>query len=271
MNASRFRYPLSLQTVLPDDYRASSDFGSLLELLRELGFWGVELNLSDPKYFNFEEVRGFLASFDLRFSMFATGLTARLHGLSLSHADENERQRSVGKCREMIEWIGDLDTGMIVGLLKGGPAEDAAAARRQFSRSLAEIMPAADARNVTVLVEATNRKETVIANTVDEAVELVGACGSPHARVLPDTYHMVIEESDMIGTLRRNAAHIPSLHLSDDNRCFPGLGKIDFAQFLSSLKGIGYAGRVAIEGNVRQDLPADLRATAEYLSPLLAV
>ncbi len=270
MSATRFRYPLSLQTVLPDDYRENREFRALLALLRELGFWGIELNLSEPKNFHFDAVVEFLGSFDLRFSMFATGLTARRMGLSLSHPDEEVRRRSVAACRNMIEWIGSPDTGMIIGLLKGGPAADGMAARRQFTRSLAEIMPAADERNVLVLVEATNHQETVVANTVDQAVELIATCGARQARVLPDTYHMVIEEADMIGTLSRNAAHIPSLHLSDENRLFPGLGKFDFSAFLTALQATGYSGRVAIEGNVRQDLATDLRATMAYLAPLLA-
>lgn len=270
MGDSRFRYPLSFQTVLPDDYRDNRDFAAMLEALRDLGFWGVEFNMSDPNSFNFEAVCGFVAKFDLRLSMLATGLTARLLGLSLSDPDEEIRRRSVAKCREMIEWIEDPETGMIIGLLKGGQARDAGAARRQFARSLAEVMPAAEARKIEVLIEATNHKETAIANTVDDAVVLASGCGSLCARVLPDTYHMAIEESDMIEPLRRNAAHISSLHLSDDNRRFPGLGGIDFPAFLSKLRETGYGGRVAIEGNVREDVVTDLRATMEYLAPLLA-
>lgn len=271
MSVSRYRYPLSFQTVLPDDYRDNRDFTAMLEVLRDLGFWGVEFNMSDPKRFRFEAVCEFLSSFDLRLSMLATGLTARLLGLSLSDTDEEVRRRSVEKCREMIAWIETPETGMIIGLLKGGHARDAVAARGLFSRSLEEIMPAAESRKIQVLIEATNRKETSLANTVDDAADLARACGSPCARVLPDTYHMAIEESDMIEPLRRNAALIPSLHLSDENRRFPGLGGLDFPAFLSKLNATGYRGRVAIEGNVRRDLATDLRATMEYLAPLLAV
>ena len=222
----RYRYPLSLQTVLPDDYGWNKEFRSLLELLQELGFWGLELNMSDPLNFNFEAVRGFLDQFNLKLSMLATGLTARRLGLSLSTPDEAVRRQSVAKCREMIEWVRNPATGVIIGLLKGGPAADAGAARRQFSRSLAEVMPAAEARRIPVLVEATNRRETAVANTVEEAVSLVGSCGSTNARVLPDTYHMNIEEADMLGDFApRTPRTFRSLHLSDNNRLFPGLGR----------------------------------------------
>src|ERR1017187_10531902 len=149
----RYRYPLSFQTVLPDDYSGNESFGSLLELLRELGFWGVELNLNDPQDHDFEAVRRFLGQFFLEFSTLATGLTAQRLGLSLSHSDEGARKRAVEKCREMINWIGSPKTGVILGLIKGGPSPEIENARRQFVLSLAEIVPAARARKVTILVE----------------------------------------------------------------------------------------------------------------------
>lgn len=264
-----YRYPLSLQTVLPNDYSRSKDFGSLLELLRELGFWGVELNLGNPKDHDFEAVRRFLKQFGLEFSMLATGLTARRLGLSLSDSNEAARSRAVEKCREMIAWVGSPQTGVILGLIKGGPSPEPEIARRQFALSLAELVPTARARKVAILVEATNRYETAVANTVADAGEIVGAHGVECAQVLPDTFHMNIEEADLLGALRANRDSFRSLHLSDNNRYFPGFGAIDFGRIVACLGEIGYQGRLAIEGNTRVDLKSDLRATMKHLAPLL--
>jgi sugar phosphate isomerase/epimerase len=264
----RFRHPLSFQTALPDDYSRNKGFGSLLGLLRDLGFWGVELNLGDPQEHDFGEVRGFLGQFGLEFSMLATGLTARRLELSLSHPLEAERKRAAMKCREMIEWIGSPGTGVILGLIKGGPAAERDVARRQFALSLSEIVPVARARRVPILVEATNRYETCVANSVADAVGLVAQYGAEFARVLPDTFHMNIEEADLAGALRANREFYQSLHLSDNNRLYPGLGAIDFGKIAACLAEIGYQGRIAIEGNARDDMKADLRATIAYLAPL---
>lgn len=263
----RFRHPLSLQTVLPDDYESNGDFGSLLELLRELGFWGVELNVGDPADHPFEAVRRFLGRHGLRLSMLATGLAARRLGLSLSHPDEGERRRAVDKCKEMIGWVGDSGTGVIVGLLKGGPSPDPDAARRRFAASLESILPAAAARRVPVLVEATNRYETAVANTLEEAASLVEGHDARWAQILPDTFHMNIEETDAPAALRAHRGRIASLHLSDNNRRFPGFGAIDFGRIASALDEIGFRGRLAIEGNAPGDLRGDLRATIHHLTP----
>jgi sugar phosphate isomerase/epimerase len=80
---------------------------------------------------------------------------------------------------------------------------------------------------------------------------------------------MNIEEADMLGTLKKSFARFRSLHLSDNNRHFPGFGAIDFGRIIACLRESGYQGRLAVEGNVRNDILGDLRVTMKYLAPLL--
>jgi sugar phosphate isomerase/epimerase len=265
----KYRFPLSLQTVLPDGYRADAAFRAVLETLRELSFWGIELNMSDPARFDFAEVRAFLGEYDLELAMLATGLTAKSGGFSLSHATEEVRERSVAKCRQMIDWVAGSKAGIIIGFLKGGVAPDGAEARKRFARSLAEIVPHAEKRSVALLVEATNRYESSVANSIDDSVALVHDYGAACAQVLPDTFHMNIEEADMFDSLRRHRGRFSSFHLSDNNRFFPGLGAMDFGRIIRFLEEIDYQGRLAIEGNVRKDVGVDLRASMARLGPLL--
>ncbi len=268
MSGSR-RFPISLQTVLSDDFAHEAGLRALLETLRELGFWGVELNIGDISLVTLEAVRRFLDRFDLKLSMLASGLMAKRHGLSLSAPDEEVRRRSVARCREMIDWVAGSEAGVIVGFLKGGPAADVDEARRRFSRSIAEIIPHAEARSVAVLIEATNRYESAIANTLAQAAGFLDGYGAGSAQILPDTFHMNIEESDMYGALRAHLDRVSSIHLSDNNRLFPGFGAIDFGRFAGFLEAEGYRGRLAIEGNVRTDTQNDIRASMGRLAPLL--
>lgn len=265
-----FRYPLSLQTVLPEDYPRNREFASLLKLLRELGFRGVELNVADPRKHDFAAIREYLSGFQLEFSMLATGLTARRLGLSLSDPDERARRRAVAICRELIGWVQSPDTGVILGLIKGGPAGDAEAARGRFRRSLGEIVPAARARGVAILVEATNRYETAVARTLAEAAGLVEGYDPGAVQILPDTFHMNIEETDLCEALRAQRSRFRSLHLSDNNRHFPGAGAIDFSRIADCLAEIGYEGRLGIEGNVRDTLAEDLKATMRLLASVFS-
>src|SRR5690606_21146568 len=98
----------------------------------------------------------------------------------------------------------------------------------------------------------------------------VAAYPSAHAKVLPDTFHMNIEETDTLATLRIHLERVPSFHLSDNNRCYPGLGAVEFSRVIAGLDELGYRGRIAIEGNARGgDVPGDLRASMRYLAPLI--
>jgi sugar phosphate isomerase/epimerase len=175
----------------------------------------------------------------------------------------------------MIDWAASTPgaagtrTGVILGFLKGGVAPDAAQARERFAASLRQIIPHAEQMSVAVLVEATNRYESSVANSLADTEQLLSGFGSGSAQMLPDTFHMNIEESDMLESLRAHRDRFSSLHLSDNNRFFPGFGAIDFGRLIGFLKSIGYQGRLAIEGNVRDSVESDLRASVELLTPFL--
>jgi sugar phosphate isomerase/epimerase len=81
---------------------------------------------------------------------------------------------------------------------------------------------------------------------------------------------MNIEERDGPGALERHAALFSSIHLSDNNRLFPGRGAIAFASIIGTLRRIGWKGFCAIEGNTTDGLVEDARTAVEVLAPHLA-
>ncbi|EEG56572.1 hypothetical protein CLOSTASPAR_01352 [[Clostridium] asparagiforme DSM 15981] len=84
--------------------------------------------------------------------------------------------------------------------------------------------------------------------------------------ILPDTYHMNIEETSTTAALTTYAGHYHNLHVSDNNRYFPGIGAIDFAGIMRQLKGLGYDGTITIEGRVLKSLSEDTVFSAGYLA-----
>ncbi len=65
------------------------------------------------------------------------------------------------------------------------------------------------------------------------------------------------------------AALFSSVHLSDNNRFFPGRGAISFGPIIGALRRIGWIVFLAIEGNTVNGLLADARAAVEALAPHL--
>ncbi len=106
-------------------------------------------------------------------------------------------------------------------------------------------------------------------DSLEQAAALVAPLASDCARILPDTFHMNIEERDPAGALSAFARYYRSVHLSDNNRLLPGLGAIDFSLVLGWLRKAGFRGGLALEGNIRGDMIEDLEASMRYLAPLL--
>ncbi|RKX80175.1 MAG: sugar phosphate isomerase/epimerase [Spirochaetes bacterium] len=269
MEKESYRFPLSVQLVLPDDYRENDVFKRQLEILKSLGFSGVELNIENPGNVVLADIIRFLKSYNLRFSMFASGLTAKTLNLSLSAADEGERRRAVEECRAVVDFLANTKIPVIMGYIKGPGVPYRDRAVEQFKKSLKELAPYAKMKEVTLIVEATNRYETPVANSLKEAVEIVREAGNRFTRVLPDTFHMNIEEADMFSALKECRDYYNHLHLSDNNRFFPGLGAIDFRRIVDFIKEMDYRGSLAIEGNIKNSFEEDIKESMEYLAPLL--
>ncbi len=271
-NDRSFCYPLAVQFALPERWRDDRVLAVTLDELRRAGLTGVELNVADPFSLDWPGLFAFLKEHGLGLLRFASGLTAKTRGLSLSAADEETRLRSVAACRQVVRALGGTGIGIIIGFLKGPVATDRDGARHRFAQSLADLVPDAVAHGVPLVVEATNRYESSVANALDDTAALLPDTGARGrwAQILPDTFHMNIEEADMAGALARHAALFSSVHLSDNNRLFPGRGAIDFGRVVGTLRRIGWKGFLAIEGNVTDGLAADVRAAIEALTPHLS-
>jgi sugar phosphate isomerase/epimerase len=120
---------------------------------------------------------------------------------------------------------------------------------------------------VRVLIEATNRYESAVANDLAATDRLIRAFEGPYFGFLPDTFHMNIEEPESIAaSLKRWAGRYGALHLSDNNRRFPGFGSIDFAAVFKALEETGFAGTVAIEGICPGNFQEEIRVAADHLA-----
>jgi len=256
---------LGIQLTLPEDFTRDREFAAILSFARDAGLSELELNIADPFQLDPADISAFLRRFGLPLTRFATGATARRFSLSLCSADPTARQRSVRRCVQCLRFAERFPAALIIGYLKGPPEPDVGAARRFFRRSLAEIVAAVGRSPVPVLIEATNRRESSVVNTLEEAARLLAAWPDFGFRILPDTYHLAAEGIEIAESLARHLPLYDSLHISDDNRLFPGLGSIDFPRIFRCLHDIGYAGSLVIEGSHRGSLLEDLRLSLEYL------
>lgn len=165
--------------------------------------------------------------------------------VKLATADREMNARCADYLCKVIDVAADMDARTVI-IGSGGTTRsfDPGADRTEAARCMADVIHkageyAAD-KDVYLAVEAINRYETNFLNTMREATEFVAMVDHPHVRTMADTYHMNIEESDMIEAVRTYGYALQNLHLADSNRHAPGTGHIDFKAIADALLETGF-------------------------------
>ena len=263
----QYAYPLCIQLTIGESVY-DPEFISLLELLQAHGFYGVELNFIDFENLPPYELKSLLERYDLRLTMAASGAYAKLHSLSLSHEKEAVRFASTEALKKMIDFASVIDAGVICGLIKGDKMGEPDICRVQMEKTIEELKTSGYLDKAPVYIEATNHYEALLANTLADAASFAVNANGP-LWILPDTYHMNIEEKDIYAPLQKHQGLYHNIHLSDNNRYYPGFGSIDFPGIVRFLKTIGYEGTITIEGRNYGTISEDIKHSAHYLKTLL--
>ncbi len=253
-----------------------SSFGPLLfagdlyrgmECAKQLGYSGVELSLLDSAKVDRGGIMKALERLGLKVFSIATGQTYYNDGYSLYGENEALSQKAVERILGHIDFARELGSKVILGGVRGklaGPQEDQQAIRARGERALSECARYAEGKGVELLLEPINRYETNIVNTLEEGADLIAKLGLRTLKLLPDTYHMNIEESDIPASLAQAGQLVGYIHFADSNRWAPGYGHIPFGPILRSLDAIGYEGPIGVEILPRPDSrAAAARAIAE--------
>lgn len=259
------RFPLVIQLPMPEDFTGDV-FAKVLRTLQQHGFYGVELHVTDAACTDASLLKKLLTSYELHLTRIATGRLALTQGLSLSSADKELRERSIKALEPQMELAAQFECGIILGSIKGKPSGDTSQAGRYLTDCLAKLEPYAQRCGSTIVLEATNRYEATAATTLQSAAEILDELNNPKIfRLLPDTFHMNIEETDMCAALAKYADYYDSVHISDNNRFYPGYGAIHFTAVYHLLDSIGFTGYTGIEGNIRSNLSDDLAVSVSLI------
>ena len=113
--------------------------------------------------------------------------------------------------------------------------------------ALEELGEHAKQYGVPLIYEPLNRYETNLVNTVEAGVRLLRSLSTTNVRLLPDLFHMNIEEQDIAAALREGAGLIGHVHFVDSNRRAAGMGHIDYGPIAAALTETGYSGFASAE------------------------
>lgn len=126
-------------------------------------------------------------------------------------------------------------------------AAERAATIRRLVAALRPVVDHAGERGVRLAMEALNRYETSLLNTVDQALDVIEAIDSPALGLCLDTFHMNIEERDPVAATRRAGLRIAHVQACGTDRGAPGRDRFDWPGFVGTLEDADFDGAVCIE------------------------
>ena len=185
--------------------------------------------------------------------------------------DAAQRRAGIAYMKRTIDCASALGASYLSGPLHStlghfsgsGPTN---AERKRSVTSQRAIGEHAAKRNVTIGLEALNRFECYLVNTMADLSAHVDEIGHPNIKAMYDTFHANIEEADPIGAYADNVRNIVHVHISENDRGVPGRGNIPWKKTFKAIRDSGYDGWLTIEsfGRGLKDLAAATKVWRDF-------
>ena len=265
--------PMKLSIVLstqPAQFQAATFKGDLEENLKRiaaLGYDGVELAIRDPKLVDLDRLERLTRERKLYVPAIGTGQAWGEEGLSFTDPDPTIRRSAIERIKSHIPGAVCFGAVIIVGLIRGivNPGVDHVQAMDWLVEALRECSAAASLHGIRLALEPINRYETTLINNTAQGLALIERVSAENFGLLLDTFHMNIEEPDILASIQACGQHIFHFHVADSNRWYPGAGHLDFQSILKTLFTTGYPGWVSGEFLPKPDAETSAGQAVAYL------
>ncbi len=228
----------------------SSDQVKVLENIAALGFKAVELPVEDPSLIDAAALVPVLR--DLGLKPHVCGVFGP--GRDISSPDAAERARTRGYLAECFAMAETLGTGFVFGPMYSqvGKARQLSEdeRKREWDLAVSELRTVcmdAASRGLSIALEPINRFETDMVNSVSDALRMIRDIDHPSAKIMIDSFHMTIEESDIGAAIRAAGKDLIHVQVSENHRGVTGTGLTPWTEFRNALRDIDYQGSVVIE------------------------
>lgn len=222
----------------------------LIPRLRDWGFDAVELPVENIGDWSPHLVRRLLDEHGLSA---AAVIAVTSPGRELVAADPATISRTQAYLSECVELAAAVGAPSVCGPLYASvgrrwrlTASHRADVYHQFRDSLGPVATRAQGLGVRLGVEALNRYETSVLNTVEQTLRAIDGLPAT-VGVMLDSYHMNIEEADPYAAVRAAGPRLVHVQVSGSDRGAPGSDHIDWPRWLGSLASCGYRGAVCLE------------------------
>lgn len=266
-----FRIAVAVATAdaLPSAFVVWRGIESSIEKAAALGYDGIELALKCADQVDPEQIRKRLGDHGMSCPCVSTGQVFAGLNLFFTTRDGSRRAEVIRVFKELIDLASELRAMVNVGRARGyiEADETQADAEARFFEVARELSEYAAPRGVKLILEPVNRYEINFVNSVEEGAALMKKVNAPNMALMPDLFHMNIEDRSISGSLEAYADHVAYVHFADSNRLAPGQGHTDFQTVFDALKRINYDGWGSIEILPEPDPDTAARQAIEFLRP----
>ena len=156
-------------------------------------------------------------------------------------------ERIINMIRLAAEFGAKVNTGRVRGVIHDG--ENPKTARQRYIDCIERCADIAEPLGVELIVEPVNRYEVNFINNCAEGLDIVRETGRRCVRLMPDTFHMNIEDTSFRDAIMAAKDFIGYLHLADWKIASPRGGDIS-----SSTKSSTHSARSATAAGLRRKL-----------------
>ncbi len=240
---------IASDNALPSAFVVLRGLKKSIKYAHELGYDGVELALKEHDEMPSSELKAILKENSMEVSAISSGQVFAARGLMFTDADKEKRSELYKSFCGFIDLASELSCSFVnIGRVRGFIGERTEdEAESLFIEMALKISEYAEKKGVEIILEPVNRYEIDYINNTDQCVSLVKKVNRPNFTMMPDVFHMNIEDAHIGEALIRNRDYVRYVHLADSNRHAPGDGHLDFDDIFSALAKIKYDGWCTVE------------------------
>ncbi|MEJ7677345.1 MAG: sugar phosphate isomerase/epimerase family protein [Segetibacter sp.] len=232
----------------------SDDVKPIVDRLKTMGYDGVEFLIGSPDKAAYKWLGEYTKNMGLEVT------TVFVVGKEENPISEVAvvRAKALDRIKWAIDRAYDLNAKILCGPFHSAHAHFAQHAPEDMEYGWsAEVLHSAGeygaGADITLGLEALNRFECYLCNTMEQLTRLITMANHPNVRAMFDTHHANIEEKKISQAISTIASLLVHVHISENDRGTPGDGHVDFNETFSSLAKINYKGWLTIEAFSRND------------------
>lgn len=229
---------------------AAAEFEEGLKWLKQDGFDGLEICITDPCTVDISKLKSKLKEFAMQVSTISTGQAAGIEGISLIEPDTVLRQRAIDRIKDHIVLAAQIDCPQVtIGLIRGVGSKDSGHDEQEkLADAVFRCATYGQKYGINLILEPLNKTESNLLTNVEETMRFIDQLQNPvNVGVLLDTYHSNMEDQGIEAAIARLKNKLFHVHFSDSNRGLPGSGCIDFQSVSAALLQVNFHGFVSLE------------------------